>query len=250
MRLFALGRRAGERRDVFPLWSPEGEFALAKWGRHNGNPENYRSLLAVADIDAWPISGSERTHWQEIARREGRFELADTPRQDAYVRPELHRILAACIEASNTGTLNWMAINRMAGRRIDSHAAVSVLAILIALGALNAEDTGYSGWQRTHYATARARDLVRHMTSEMSSTGILSWDRGIGSVMRDEICAASTSLTGWPEPDRLSAIFDSDDVLATPDPVEMDSLDVIMAESRQSAERQNREDLLRWLLEE
>ncbi len=68
--------------------------------------------------------------------------------------------------------------------------------------------------------------------------------------MRDEICAASTSLTGWPEPDRLSAIFDSDDVLATPDPVEMDSLDVIMAESRQSAERQNREDLLRWLLEE
>lgn len=250
LRLFALGRRAGERRDVFPLWSPEGEFALAKWGRHNGTPENYRSLLAVADIDAWPISGLERTHWQEIAGREGRFELADTPRQDAYVRPELHRILAACIEASNAGTLNWMAINRMAGRRIDSHAAVSVLAILIALGVLNAEETGYSGWQRSHYTTARARDLVRYMTSEMSSTGILSWDRGIGSVMRDEICAASTSLTGWPEPDRLSAIFDSDDVLATPDTVEMDSLDVIMAESRQSAERQNREDLLRWLLEE
>lgn len=250
LRLFALGRRAGERSDVFPLWSPEGEFALAKWGRHKGTQENYRSLLAVADIDAWPISGSERAHWREVARREGRFELADTPRQDAYVRPELHRILAACIEASNAGTLNWMAVNRMAGRRIDSHAAVPVLAILIALGVLNAEDTEYSDWQRTHLATDRARDLVRQMTSEMSLTGILSWDRGIGSVMRDEICAASTWLTGWPEPDRLTAIFDSDEVSAAPDPVEMDSLDVIMAESRQSAERQNREDLLRWLLEE
>ncbi|WP_313665599.1 sigma factor-like helix-turn-helix DNA-binding protein [Shinella sp.] len=250
LRLFALGRRAGERRDVFPLWSPEGEFALAKWGRHNGAPENYRSLLAVADIDVWPISGSERAHWREVARHEGRFELADTPRQDAYVRPELHRILAACIEASNVGTLNWMAVNRMAGRRIDSHAAVSVLAILIALDVLNAVDTGYSGWQRTHCATDRARDLVRQMTSEMSSTGILSWDRGIGSVMRDEICAASTTLTGWPEPNRLSAIFDSDQAPAAPDPVEVDSLDVIMAESRQSAEWRNREDLLRWLLDE
>ncbi|ARO32319.1 RNA polymerase sigma-70 region 4 domain-containing protein (plasmid) [Rhizobium sp. NXC14] len=250
VRLLAFGRRAGERRDVFPLWSSEGEFALAKWGRHNATQENYRSLLAVADIDAWPISGSERAHWQEVARREGRFELADTPRQDAYVRPELHRILAGCIEASNVGTLNWMAVNRMAGRRIDSHAAVSVLAILIALGILNAEDTEYSGWQRTHLATDRARDLVKQMTSEMSSTGILSWNRGIGSMMRDEICAASTSLTGWPEPDRLIAIFDSDEVSAAPDPAEMDSLDMLMAESRQSAERQNREDLLRWLLEE
>lgn len=250
LRLFALGRRAGERRDVFPLWSPEGECALARWGRHNGTQENFRSLLAVADIAAWPISDSERAHWQEVARREGRFELADAPRQDAYVRPELHRILAACIEAGNAGTLNWMAVNRMAGRRIDSHAAVSVLAILIALGVLHGEDTEYSGWQRTHRATDRAKDLVEQMTCEISSTGILSWDRGIGSMMRDEIRAASGTLKGWPELDRLLEIFDSDEVSAASDPVEMDSLDAIMAESRHSAERQKREDLLRWLLEE
>lgn len=250
MRLFALGRRAGERRDVFPLWSLEGEFALARWGRHNGASENFRSLLAVADIAAWPISDSERAHWQEVARREGRFELADAPRQDAYVRPELHRILAACIEAGNAGTLNWMAVNRMAGRRIDSHAAVSVLAILIALGVLHGEDTEYSGWQRTHRATDRAKDLVEQMTSEISSTGILSWDRGIGSMIRDEIRAASGTLKGWPQPDRLLEIFDSDELSAASDHMEMDSLDAIMAESRQSAERQKREDLLRWLLEE
>jgi hypothetical protein len=77
LRLLALARRAGEHRNVFPLWSAEGEFALARWGRHQGAPENFRSLLAVADIDAWPISPSERGHWRDIARREGRFELAD-----------------------------------------------------------------------------------------------------------------------------------------------------------------------------
>ncbi|EGE55752.1 UNVERIFIED_ORG: hypothetical protein GGI63_000132 [Rhizobium esperanzae] len=250
LRLFALGCRAGERRDVFPLWSPEGEFALARWGRHNGAQENYRSLLAVADITAWPISESERAHWQEVARREGRFELADTPRQDAYVRPELHRILAACVEARNAGTLNWMAVNRMAGRRIDSHAAVAVLAVLIALGVLHGDNTEYSAWQRTHRATDRAAALVGRMTSELSSTGILSWDSGIGSMLRDEIRAASRTLRGWPEPDRLLKIFDGDEVSAAPDPVEMDSLDVIISESRQSADRQKREDLLRWLLEE
>ncbi|WP_245330162.1 MULTISPECIES: sigma factor-like helix-turn-helix DNA-binding protein [Mesorhizobium] len=251
LRLLALARRAGERRDVFPLWSLEGEFALARWGRHHGAPENFRSLLAVADIAAWPISPSERTHWQEMARREGRFELADAPRQDAYVRPELDRLLAACIEAVNAGVLNWMAVNRMAGRRIDSHAAASVMAILLALGALHCDSADPSAWQRPHRATDRAENLFAQMIDELSSTGTLAWDHGTGLKLQDDIRAAGTDMRGWPEPGRLAEMFEGrgSAPIASGSMV-IDPLDAIMAESRQSAERQKREDLLRWLLEE
>ena len=250
LRLLALARRAGERRNVFPLWSAEGEFALARWGRHQGAPENFRSMLAVADIDAWPISLSERSHWRDIARREGRFELADALRHDAFTRPELDRLLAACIEAVNAGDLNWMAVNRMAGRRIDSHASASVMAILLALGALSSESAAPSTWQSPHRATERARDLRAQMSCELSSTGSLAWDRGIGPSLQDDIRAAAAGMDSWPEAGRFVGMFDSSarSPIASPT-VAIDPLDAIMAESRQSAERQRREDLLQWLLE-
>ena len=251
LRLLALARRAGERRNVCPLWSAEGEFALARWGRHHGTPENFRSLLAVADIDAWPISPSERARWQDLARREGRFELADTLRHDAFSRPELDRLLAACIEAVNAGELNWMAVNRMAGRRIDSHAGASVMAVLLALGALRCESAAPSTWQSPHRATERAGDLLAQMIYELSSTGALAWDRGMGPRLQDEIRAAAAGIDSWPEASRLVGMFDSSvrSPIASPT-IAIDPLDAIMAESRQSAERQKREDLLQWLLEE
>lgn len=251
LRLLALARRAGERRDVFPLWSLEGEFALARWGHHHGAAENFRSLLAVADIAAWPISASERAHWQDIARREGRFELAEAPRPDAYVRPEIDRLLAACIEAVSAGTLNWMAVNRMAGRRIDSHAGASIMAILLALGVLHSDSADPSAWQGPHLAADRAAELRAEMLGELTATGTLAWNRGFGLKLQDEIRRAAAVLGGWPETGRLAGIFEggTSGQIASAS-MEIDPLDAIMAESRQSAERQKREDLLRWLLEE
>jgi len=251
LRLLALARRAGERRDVFPLWSLEGEFALARWGHHHGAAENFRSLLAVADIAAWPISASERAHWQDIARREGRFELAESPRPDAYVRPDLDRLLAACIEAVSAGTLNWMAVNRMAGRRIDSHAGASVMAILLALGALHSDSADPSAWQRPHLAADRAVELRAQMLGELTATGTLAWNRGFGLKLQEEIRRAAAALGAWPETGRLAGMFEgrASGPIASAS-MEIDPLDTIMAESRQSAERQKREDLLRWLLEE
>ena len=250
LRLLALARRAGESQTVFPLWSLEGEFALARWGRHHGAPESFHSLLAVADIDAWPISASERAHWLDLARRKGRFEIADAPRQDAYVRPDLDRLLAACIEAVTAGELNWMAVNRMAGRRIDSQAGAAVMAILLAIGALEIDDSEPTAWQKPHRTTRRAIALRDDLIGEITSTGALNWGRGPGLSLQAEIRAAADELDGWPDWAHLTRMFD---VAAKPPVVnfdELDPLDAIMAERHQSSEREKREELLRWLLEE
>lgn len=251
LRLLALARRAGERRSVFPLWSVESEFALARWGRLHGAPDNFRSLLAVSNVGEWPISPTERVHWQDIVQRQGRFELSDALRHDAYVRPELDRLLAACIEAANSGELNWMAVNRMAGRRIDSHVGASIMAILLALGAVQNESNDHAAWQRSHRATERAAILGARLVKELSSTGTLDWDRGIGLELKAEIRAAVSVMVGWPEASRIAGMMDSDTNNIGPLEAEaIDPLDAIMAESRYSSEMQRREKLLKWLLEE
>ena len=250
LRLMALSRRAGERRDVFPLWSIEGEFALARWGYHHGAPESFRSLLAVADIDAWPISISEQNHWRDVIRREGRFELAEPLRPDAYARPDLDRLLAACIELTNTNELNWMAVNRMAGRRIDSQIGASTIATLMGLGALRIADADVGAWQRPHQATGRSITLRDELIEELSSTGTLAWERGVGLRVAQEVLAAAPEINGWPDPERLGAMFDAAPGCSKPTEGVVDPLDAILAESRQSSDRQKREDLLRWLLEE
>ncbi|OYW98299.1 MAG: hypothetical protein B7Z15_22250, partial [Rhizobiales bacterium 32-66-8] len=79
----------------------------------------------------------------------------------------------------------------------------------------------------------------------------LAWNRGFGLRLQYEIRAAAADLDGWPETGRLAGMFEggASGPLGSAS-MTIDPLDVIMAESRQSAERQKREDLLRWLLEE
>jgi hypothetical protein len=125
------------------------------------------------------------------------------------------------------------------------------MAILLALGALRSESAAPSTWQSPHRATERAGDLRVQMICELSSTGALAWDRGMGPSLQDEIRAAAAGMDSWPEAGRLAGMFDSSvrSPIASPT-IAIDPLDAIMAESRQSAERQKREDLLQWLLEE
>jgi len=89
------------------------------------------------------------------------------------------------------------------------------------------------------------------MLRELSATGALAWNRGFGLKLQDEIRRAAAALGGWPEKDRLAGMFEggASGPMASIS-MDIDPLDAIMAESRQCVERQKREDLLRWLLEE
>ena len=162
----------------------------------------------------------------------------------------MDRLLAACIEAVTAGELNWMAVNRMAGRRIDSQAGAAVMAILLAIGALEIDDSEPTAWQKPHRTTRRAIALRDDLIGEITSTGALNWGRGSGLSLQAEIRAAADELDGWPDWAHLTRMFD---VAAKPLVVnfdELDPLDAIMAERHQSSEREKREELLRWLLEE
>jgi hypothetical protein len=122
---------------------------------------------------------------------------------------------------------------------------------LLALGAISVADADPAAWQQSHQATERATALRDELVDTLSSTGVLSWERGIGLRLAQEVVAAAPEIERWPDAARLAAMFDAAAAgSASADDLIVDPLDAIMAESRQSADRQKREDLLRWLLEE
>lgn len=254
LRLFALGRRASESCASFPLWTPAAEFALLRWARHNGRRDFYRSMLTVAEIDAWPIGESERERWRAIAREERRWELSEALCPGlAYVLPSLPRLLAACIETQVNARLSWITCNRLTGRRLDSQRGVEILVALLAAGALlPGED-----WQSEHRPGPALHAVRILLEREMHRSGSLSWCSGAGRDLLRRMHEGLSEDLGWIDRDAVATILESPpegieelslndiDLLEPPDPLEM-----AVREHRRDRESKRREDLLQWLLEE
>src|SRR5262249_28107119 len=146
-RLYCLARYAGELQDTFPMWNPQTEYRLCRWARHSGGPGTLSSLLAVADVSSWANLDQNLEEWLHLKARLGRFEFSGALRLDAaYERPDLERVLAACISAESVGSLNWIAANRICGRKLDTHSGVGMIALLVQLGALAEPEVGELRW--------------------------------------------------------------------------------------------------------
>lgn len=249
-RLFALARYAGEPIDLFPYWSPASEFELCRWARHSADRATFCSLLAVADIDQWPLSSGEREEWQVCRGRDGRFELgAALRRHAAYRRPELERLLAALVHSLTSGSLNWMAANRLTGRNLDSHGGVALLVALLRLGALEEPSENGFQWQMAHAVAPAAAELRDRLLRQLALTGELEWESELGrSLSRQAL--ATEKPSAWVDPVSAAAIFEGDAALASDEADEGDPVELLMAAHRRSKEAERRQATLQWLLAE
>lgn len=247
-RLYVLARYAGEPRDIFPLWSPDVEYALCRWARHSGGPGIFASLLSIAVIDDWPIGTDAADDWRRVQRQESRFELGGTLRHTAaYERPPLDRLFAACRYAAITHQFNWVAANRVVGRKIDSHGGAGLVALLLRLGAIaEVEPSGYR-WQRPHRATNKAASIAAELeTAFADAEKEIDWQSGLG---QDLVRRASQSGDDWVDDAALAAMLSRSVRMATPDPDDDDPLAQLLAAQRRVRETERRETTLDWLLE-
>ncbi|TIP92994.1 MAG: hypothetical protein E5X58_13110 [Mesorhizobium sp.] len=249
-RLYALARYAEEPRSIFPFWTPTAEFKLCQWARHSGDADVFTSLLSVAEPDDWPVNSAERASWHRLKYQQGRFAIGMTLRRDAaYELPSLDRILAACVYAHSQGGLNWIAANRLSGRRIDSHAGAGLVALLVCLGALNEPDGQGFQWQMRHTAT-QTLDVVRgQLIDELSRTGELDWNCGAGTLLAEQAFHAILDQKSWVSHSDVIAMFEQKPA-AVGDETSDDPLERLMAERRRSREARQREANLQWLLAE
>lgn len=249
-RLFALGRYSGEPRSAFALWSASAEYRLCQWARHSADEDLFRSLLAVSEPEAWPVSDTAREDWLALRRLKGRFTLGAALRKDkAYERPPLDRVLAACIHASDHGAIGWMACNRILGRKVDLHGGAGLLALLLKLEAVKEDAaTGYR-WQRPHLPMLGAGKLARSLMDELAIRGELRWDSDLGQQLIARAVGSELPGNSWVDAVAVDQMMTGTLVAAEPDEVE-DDLEGILERHRRAKEIDRREAMLQRLLDE
>lgn len=207
VRYLAEARYAGEPFGRYPMWTPEAEYALCRWAQANCNPPIFESLLAVASIHLWPVSPDERQHWSTLQRTHSRYCLAVLPRYPIrQLWPPLDRLLAACIVARQNNGLSWITANRVLKRRLDAHVSPGLLALMVALDALEAPPQ----WQMFHKAGHRLTEIVQRLSRALHEQGSLDWNSSVGEALLDELMnARHAAILGWVHDDVV------DDLLAT-----------------------------------
>lgn len=249
-RFYALARYAGEPRRIFPLWSAAAEYALCLWARHSGGPGTFPSLLAVATIDEWPIGEAERQEWRRLQAQDGRFELGSSLRHgSAYERPTLDRAFAACRYAAAHGAFNWVAANRLTGRKIDSHGGAGLMALLIRLGALEETEKEGFRWQRPHRATEAAALLASELEGAFARNSLPDWDSTIGVQLVTRALGSTERADSWVDESAVAAML-SGTVSQRDWEMSDDPLEQLLAHQRQSREAERRQATLAWLLED
>lgn len=207
-RIYAYARKAGEPWGLFPLWVPAAEYRLCDWARVNGSAAVYHSLLSIAKIDEWPVSGASKTKWIRRSARLGQFELVYPKTITSEGRPDLDRLLAASLVADTHGSIGWLQINRIMGRRLDAGGEQALLALMIALGAVTAPGSLPDGARlEPHVKTRNAAKIAGRISSELVRSGKVGWNSSLGRELAREAVSSDPAKLGWASADTLARLF-------------------------------------------
>jgi hypothetical protein len=257
-RPYAFARKAGEAWGTYAFWTPTAEYRLCSWARFDADPALYHSLLAIASIDEWPVSDSERAEWRRRAALHARFEIVLHNRELLVeARPELDRLLAACFVSAERGAINWLTINRIMSRRLDAAGGQALLALLVGLNCIDPPaDAGADGVLLSHRATPRAAALAAELSEQLLHEGELRWESPLGERLVIEAFQRAPSEMGWVPQDRLEALFDADHlpgsnfVVLGEDDSEDDLIARLMRDHRREADLARRNALAAGLLDD
>lgn len=249
-RAYAAARYAGEPRSIFPLWTTMAEQAFCNWARHSGTDEVFASLLQIAKVDEWSVGQSQSLEWARLKDTRAQYRLGTALRhQAAYVMPALDRVFAACFHTSHTGSFNWIAANRLIGRKLDSHTGAGLVAILLRLGAIEETDSIGYRWQRSHRATPVARQLYLRLGDGFRVLGgETDWDSPIGNELRD--LAMSMEADDWVDNTSFRSMLDLYRLDEQDDDAADDPLEQVLYEQAKIRSIARKEATLDWLLEE
>jgi RNA polymerase sigma factor (sigma-70 family) len=195
VRFYAMARFAGET-ELFPLWTPAAEYAWCRWAQVHSEPRTFKSLLAIIEPSAWPVSEEEKTRWRSIASMRGNYQLTSELRHPMQALwPPLDRVLAAAVWLERYGAISWMSADRVLRKPIDAHVSAGLLALLVSLGAANDPRQ----WQQGHTAAYGVGRLIRLLERELSRRGRLSWTSDVGQELKLQADRASVTRSprGW-----------------------------------------------------
>lgn len=259
-RTYAFGRLAGEPFGVFPLWIPVAEYRLCAWARFDASPALFHSLLSIATVDVWPIPPVQKGEWKRLAELHGRFELSLPEGSSVQLlRPGLDCLLAATLIALERGSIGWLQVNRILGRRLDAAGGQGLLALMVALGIVDVPNDDNDVQLRPHLVAGKAVDVAQKMTAELLRWGELQWDSLLGDALSAEAMAIDNGRYGWVTLKELTELLraesdeqTSHDLAEQSDEQESDEdlIARLIGEHRRSIDNNRREKATKWLLED
>jgi hypothetical protein len=169
---YCRARWAGEPQNLYPLWDGKMELEWCKWANASGEKELCASLLAISSLENWPVSDLERERWNRLKAKIGVYYLSelDTPSLTETI-PTYREIVATLRQAKTKGFLSWMSANRVRGNRIDDKHSISVLALLVGLGVIEAPDH----WQERHSYRLGSEKIIEQFEDLLIETKRNTW---------------------------------------------------------------------------
>ncbi len=188
---------------LYPMWTPKTEYRWAVWAKNEGMEELLHSLLAVADVEQWPVSEAGMASWRSLKERKGEFRLQDritVPLTETI--PDLRDVAAVALFARARGNVSWMSANRVRGARIDDRHVHSNLGLLVGMGVLVAP----SHWQGRHDYVPESNHLVDLLIEELEMSPSGRWTQNAVETLSTNTQA--NKELGWVDDTDLWVLID------------------------------------------
>jgi lambda repressor-like predicted transcriptional regulator len=185
VRWYILSRYAGEPMNTYPFWTPAMEMKWCHWAeKHAVTPQKSRlfhSLLYVADPCSWPTSDDEIERWLEMKKWDGYYYMEFNCKHQLWHKiPPLQDILKLIICVSQTGSMNWIRVNRASGYYTFDQHSITSLALLIAFDIVQPA----KHWQQTHKIGTKADVMKKKLLDGRQETVSQDWASPLGHELR------------------------------------------------------------------
>lgn len=201
---YVLARWAGEPAGAYPLWTPAMENEWCEWAQAK-EKQLLGSLLAVADPSSWPASDAYKAVWLWKKECLGYYRFEKPPRYPMS-GASLLDLLAVVKCARMRGAANWVLVNRVTGQRILNRDAVSLMALMIGVGAVSPAPH----WQRPHaVSSSGASEVEAMLCEELHQQGSLAWNGASGQALFERLAnTIDRGETGWVVLSELQLLLD------------------------------------------
>jgi len=186
--LYMLAKISSPPMIQYPLWDSSMEYQWCQWlFNESGHEKRLRQLLTCIDVDTWSIESSAQEWWRKYKKQHAIpvIEPAIPILDDHIIPPNAFTVVLAAAEIS--GVSNWMQANQALGWRVETRRVALLLAILVHIGALQADNQ----WFRTHILTEKGREILHVLLSGRAKSNDNSYNVPI------TLIAAEIEDLGW-----------------------------------------------------
>lgn len=182
-------RIAGFMPYDFPAWSKELLIKWKEWFKTNIDIEQCSKLFKLLDDDIENYGTHEERSFVEESFD---YDLLETCRRTADASiPSIDDLFNALVIAGHLGFLNQYLVNESCQTHRESHTAVSMLSILLAIGAV--DKTNH--WQKPHVFNDIGRSWLSDLVNEFNSSSKLNWTNNSTAIkIKDSIATKGKNL--------------------------------------------------------